>query len=180
MYTEPKIILDLCGGTGAWSKPYLNTGYDTRLITLPFFDVCTYQPPPNVYGILAAPPCTMFSLARQNAKTPRDMQQAMIVVAACLKIIWQCEPRFWALENPRGLLRRFLGKPAMTFKHSEFGTPLHKPTDLWGYFNPPKRLRNPVHVPLGLNRASKLYPHDPTLRARTPEMFALAFFKANP
>jgi hypothetical protein len=26
-----KIILDLCGGTGSWSKPYVNTGYDVRL-----------------------------------------------------------------------------------------------------------------------------------------------------
>ena len=27
-----KIILDLCGGTGAWSAPYKNHGYDVRLI----------------------------------------------------------------------------------------------------------------------------------------------------
>ncbi len=39
--TEPaaenrdKIILDLCGGTGSWSKPYKEAGYDVRLITLP-------------------------------------------------------------------------------------------------------------------------------------------------
>ncbi len=59
-----KIILDLCGGTGSWSKPYLDAGYDVRLITLPDYDVRTYKPPKNVYGILAAPPCTMFSLAR--------------------------------------------------------------------------------------------------------------------
>ena len=34
-----KIILDLCGGTGAWSKPYANAGYDVRVITLPDYDV---------------------------------------------------------------------------------------------------------------------------------------------
>lgn len=32
---RPKIILDLCGGTGSWSKPYRDAGYDVRLITLP-------------------------------------------------------------------------------------------------------------------------------------------------
>ena len=37
-----KIILDLCGGTGAWSKPYVNAGYDVRNITLPDYDVRTY------------------------------------------------------------------------------------------------------------------------------------------
>lgn len=34
-----KIILDLCGGTGSWSKPYKDAGYDVRLITLPLFNV---------------------------------------------------------------------------------------------------------------------------------------------
>ena len=59
----PKIILDLCGGTGSWSKPYKDSGYDVRLITLPEYDVLTYVPPKDVYGILAAPPCTDFSVS---------------------------------------------------------------------------------------------------------------------
>ncbi|MDR1001701.1 MAG: hypothetical protein LBL82_00300 [Oscillospiraceae bacterium] len=29
-----KIILDLCGGSGAWSIPYKEAGYDVRVITL--------------------------------------------------------------------------------------------------------------------------------------------------
>lgn len=53
---KPKIILDLCGGTGSWSRYYSLAGYDVRNITLPDFDVLTYEPPENVYGILAAPP----------------------------------------------------------------------------------------------------------------------------
>jgi hypothetical protein len=48
---EDKIILDLCGGTGAWSRPYLEVGYDVRNITLPEYDVRLYQPLDNVYGI---------------------------------------------------------------------------------------------------------------------------------
>jgi len=34
-----KIILDLCGGTGSWSKPYKEAGYDVRLVTLPKYDM---------------------------------------------------------------------------------------------------------------------------------------------
>ena len=34
-----KIILDLCGGTGSWSAPYKQAGYDVRLVTLPDNDV---------------------------------------------------------------------------------------------------------------------------------------------
>ena len=66
MLNSDKIILDLCGGTGAWSRPYEKAGYDVRNITLPEYDVLTYKPPENVYGILAAPPCEEFSIAREG------------------------------------------------------------------------------------------------------------------
>ena len=66
-----KTILDLCGGTGAWSKPYADAGYDVRVITLPKQDVIDYIPPENVYGILAAPPCVEFSIAKDH-KLERD------------------------------------------------------------------------------------------------------------
>ena len=85
-----KIILDLCGGTGAWSKPYKDNGYEVINVTLPEYDVRLYQPPDNVYGILAAPPCTMFSLTRTKAKRPRDLKEGMELVRACLNIIWSC------------------------------------------------------------------------------------------
>ena len=38
-----KIILDLCGGTGSWSKPYRDAGYDVRVITLPRATTCSIQ-----------------------------------------------------------------------------------------------------------------------------------------
>lgn len=50
------VVLDLCGGSGSWSRPFQQAGYDVRLITLPDYDVLTYEPPENVWGILAAPP----------------------------------------------------------------------------------------------------------------------------
>jgi hypothetical protein len=147
-----KIILDLCGGTGSWSRPYVEAGYDVRLVTLPDGDVRTYQPPKNVYGILAAPPCTMFSFARTNAKKPRDLKEGMEIVRACFNIIWSFMEvqqdtgkktlplRFWALENPyHGFLPQFLGKPAMTFNPWEFGDMYKKKTAVWGNFNEPKR-----------------------------------------
>lgn len=51
MSNSDKIILDLCGGTGSWSKPYRDAGYDVRVITLPEHDVCTYVPPERVWCI---------------------------------------------------------------------------------------------------------------------------------
>ena len=124
----------------------------------------------------------------------------MCVVKACLEIIWRCRIdgnlRFWALENPKGFLRQFLGKPALTFEQWEFGDRGIKPTDLWGYFNPPAKtvfekptdmtvgycnrtngrgmsipICPPEYKHLGLDRAA--------VRAITPPGFAWAFFKAN-
>lgn len=180
-----KIILDLCGGTGAWSAPYREAGYDVRVITLPEQDVTDYIPPPDVYGILAAPPCTMFSLARTRAKTPRDFIEGMTPVNACMRIVLQCQPKFWALENPRGFLRKFLGAPALVFKPCEFGDPWAKSTDLWGHFNHPQKLKESVGVPKGGHRESKWHNRpgggNRTInRAITPPGFANAFFEANP
>lgn len=146
-----KIILDLCGGTGAWSKPYLENGYDVKVVTIPENDVRTYKlPDESIHGILAAPPCTQFSFARTNAKTKRNLDEGMETVKACLNLIWQAQTRyqndqqkyppltFWALENPfYGWLRWFLGKPAFVFDPWEFGDPYKKRTALWGHFNDP-------------------------------------------
>ena len=152
MDNSQKIILDLCGGTGSWSKFYKDNGYDVRVITIPDYDVRTYKPPENVYGILAAPPCTMFSIARNDttAKVPRDLRGGMEIVNGCLRIIHECLFRehkiskdglkFWAMENPYGgYLKRFLGKPALVFQPYEYGDPYTKRTAIWGEFNEPKQ-----------------------------------------
>lgn len=200
MKNKDKIILDLCGGTGAWSRPYKDAGYDVRVITAPLFDVKNFIPPKNVYGILAAPPCTMFSLARTTAKKPRDLKGAMEIVSACLKIIWECQEggrrlAFWALENPKARLRWFLGKPAMTFNPFEFGDAYKKPTDLWGNFNTDLK-RNVVSINPHQRKQSQMnrqelqqipkdYIRDPNMRldaiARsiTHPGFAKAFYLAN-
>lgn len=233
MENEDKIILDLCGGTGSWSKPYRDAGYDVRLITHDEYDVLgawfeasektnyktmlIFQNQLNgdkmiidlkkIYGIFAAPPCTHFSFARSTGKTPRDLEGGMKIVKSCLEIIWRCQYynlpsnnakrtnlQFWALENPYGLLRRFLGKPAMIFNPWQFGDMYQKKTCLWGFFNEPKPVINEykstkfdkIHardlpkLPEGYilpdeykgnNRAAR--------RAVTPKGFAEAFYKVN-
>lgn len=187
MKNEDKIILSLCGGTGAWEKPYKNNGYDVRNITLPEYDVRMYKPPKNVYGILAAPPCMNFSIAK-TTKTP-DFEKGMEIVKACLNIIWQCRYKplyrkdnslkFWALENPRGFLRQFLGKPYFEFKAYEFGDLWIKSTDVWGYFNELKKIDAGKLFQIDKNRIMKTLAYKTKERAITPPGFANAFFKAN-
>jgi len=195
---KDKIILDLCGGTGSWSKPYKDAGYDVRLVTLPDSDVRYFFAPQNVYGILAAPPCTMFSFVRTNAKLPRDLNYAMSVVRACLSIIWNCQAMiktdtqkkpalaFWALENPNGFLKYFLGKPALEFQPYEFGDNYKKKTHLWGWFNEP--IKNPIECDKPkFDRLTTREIHSEyygvydrqTRRSITPQGFAKAFYEAN-
>ena len=136
-----KIILDLCGGTGSWSRPYKEAGYDVRLITLPDNDVCTYEPPENVYGILAAPPCTEFSLLNCKAENrERHFDVGLTTVVACLRIIAMCKPQWWALENPVGHLIDYMGRPQLIFQPWEYSDPWTKRTAIWGRFVPPKKL----------------------------------------
>ena len=139
---EAAIILDLCGGTGAWSNPYKEAGYDVRIVTLPEQDVRLYIPPRDVRGILAAPPCTHLasSGARWWAKKGDSaLLEALSVVDACLRIVHVCNPVWWALENPVGRLRRYLGKPALIFDPYDYGDPWRKKSCLWGCFSEPAR-----------------------------------------
>ena len=206
-----KVILDLAGGTGAWSQKYKEAGYTVINVTLPDYDILKTEIRPqyrdmilkgkrslivdfdNIYGILASPVCTMFSLARTRAKTPRDLRIGMKLVIASLNIIWECrydhKLAFWCLENPMGILRQFLGKPVFTFDPCDFGDPYTKKTDLWGYFKIPKK--NPIILSedqRGKSRTngrrlpsiSEITSSKQTAkRAITPAGFAKAFFEAN-
>lgn len=199
-----RVILDLCGGTGGWSRPYAEDGnYDVYVIDPQAWDedggdsvanrlntTCIFndvrelhydhliQP---VHGILCAPPCTVF--ANAGARWPRTteaMQEGISIMDACLRIVNICKPEFWALENPVGKMKRYLGPPVMYFNPCDYGDPYTKKTCLWGEFTKPKMSPVPategskMHLNYG-GRSAR------TKRARsaTPQGFANAFFKAN-
>ena len=211
-----KIILDLCGGTGSWSKPYKEAGYDVKVISLPIFDVlktelvnggawfkgddCNlYIPIENVAGILAAPPCTHFAGSGAQYWKQKDLDgrtdEALAVVDMCLDIIGHFTPRWYAIENPVGRLRRLraerLGEPKLIFNPCDYGDPYTKKTLVWGEFIlPTKNLVKPLPNDKQQNQISM-----PTvngkkigwntelakeLRSITPQGFAQAFFEANP
>ena len=176
-----KIILDLCGGTGAWNKPYSDNNYDVRNITLPEYDVRLYEPPENVYGILAAPPCT--HLAGSGARWWKEkgrgaLLEALSIVDACMRIIIISKPKFWCLENPVGRLSRYLGKPKMYFNPCDYDDAYTKKTCLWGQFN------IPVKTPVIPEKKSRIWYMPPSqergnLRSITPLGFAKAFYEVN-
>lgn len=197
-----KIILDLCGGSGAWGKPWKDAGFEVINATLPKYDVTKtrffehfmdigdgtsfesiwYK---DVYGILAAPPCTEFSKAKTTA--PRDFEKGMETIKACLEIVWQIQMvhklKFWALENPEGLLSRFLGYPPYRFEQWWFGNDRCKPTHIWGHFKEPKRKyyeKSMFYEKAAHNKNADWYSNATAAeRAITPAGFAKAFYEAN-
>lgn len=193
MNNSDKIILHLCAKEGSDSKPYRDAGYDVRIIGEEI-GVEYYVPPPNVYGIIANPPCTHFSVARTNAKTPRDLQEGMRLVKECLRVIWKCQYKtewngdwsmplkFWSLENPAtGFLSWFLGKPVFVYSQQEYGGPLTKKSALWGHFNLPKRPILFTQLPpfTTVGQKGERGSHDMQIRSKCPINFAKAFFEAN-
>ena len=173
------IILDLCGGTGAWSKPYADAGYDVRLVDLPQdVRLLKFEPALRPQGILCAPPCTVFSYARNRYEpTDAELLQALSIVDACFRIVEVYKPRWWALENPLNKLRRYIGPPKLSFRQWQYGDPADKPTCIWGSFVPPmfyvgKRLKPSTYK----TNVPNAKPQD----AITPRGFSRAFFQANP
>lgn len=130
----------------------------------------------------------------------------MLIVNACLKIIQQCKPEWWALENPVGHLRDYLGASRLTFQPWEYGDPWTKRTDIWGDFNIPQKpyvewenVPNKIDLYTRPGRAKPNFAYlhkseiakipqlsfarpltDADFRAITPPAFARAFFEANP
>lgn len=213
LLTRKKIILHLCASKyGSDSKPYFDDPKYNVICIGQEIGIENFTPPENVYGIIANPPCTEFSFAKSNSKYPRDMTKGMFLVKHCLRIIWECQYKlptplakrtnlkFWCLENPFGLLRRYLGHPVLIYSPHEYGDFYQKKTCLWGFFNTPKKNFNPnfhtdyIHT-MGKN-GKRLKKFDQLLtkeihpefygkltrqerRSICSEKFAIAFYKAN-
>lgn len=92
-----------------------------------------------------------------------------------------------------GYLRQFLGKPPFHFDPWEFGDPWTKGTDLWGYYNFPRKKFTDIDQVMTEEQKAKCSTNSRKLpsitditgskqqakRAMTPQGFAQAFYKAN-
>jgi hypothetical protein len=179
---RPRLILSLCDYSGVWSQPYVDDDYDVVRVDLKHGqDVRLLELPDKpVYGILAAPPCTVFANSGARwERSERDMLDGLSIVDACCRLILMARPEWWVLENPAGKLSRYLGTPRMTFQPNEYGDLYTKLTCLWGVFNTPTR------TPVEATEGSKMHrvapgPLRAAIRSETSAGFAQAFFEANP
>lgn len=139
-----KIILHLCADTGSDSKIYQDDDEYEVILVGKDIGVENFHAPKNVYGIIANPVCTDFSIARTGGRA-RNPKDGMFLVEECLRIVDEAKKdgklKFWVIENPAtGALKTFLGKPVYSYDPWWFGSAWTKRTALWGEFNVPERI----------------------------------------
>jgi hypothetical protein len=137
-----KIILHLCADVGSDSKPYRDAGYNVLRIGKKY-GVENFHPSVPIYGIIANPVCTEFSVAQGFHKS-KDWVKGLFLVNECLRVIREAQYlgplQFYVIENPAsGKLKEFLGPPKATYEPWHYGSPWTKKTALWGQFNMPER-----------------------------------------
>jgi hypothetical protein len=110
-----------------------------------------FTPPRRPYGVLAAPPCTIWTNAAawMWKDVPEDVYLANKALVIRTVEICRSAERFWVLENPRGRLSSLrygepedgtplvLGDYVWEFQPSDYGDAHTKRTCLWGNFHPP-------------------------------------------
>jgi hypothetical protein len=134
--TEQRLMLDLCCGLGGASAAMRAAGWevvtldnDPRFEATITTDIRSWSWPGRTPDLVwASPPCTEFSRESmpwsRTGKTP-DMS----IVLACVRIIKECRPRLWVIENVRGAAKYF--KPVLGKYRQTCG-----PFFLWGNFLP--------------------------------------------
>lgn len=156
-------ILDLFSGRKGWTKAFEDRGHyvltvdidedmdadiTEDILNLTIEDVGT-----DWDIVLASPPCQCFSIAscmhHWSATEPRvpkseAADNALQLVQHTYDLIQEINPVYWAMENPRAMLRKLWKTPTLTTHFSawsggnyEYRRP-KKPTDLWGVF--PKKM----------------------------------------
>lgn len=148
------------------------------LVSIFNFDINTIPFNPDI--IWASPPCECFSVASiwrhwNKDGTPKSifLKQSLIMIKITLDIIKTLQPRYWFIENPRGMLRKQSMMSEFmrhTVSYCQYEDNRMKPTDIWtnNHNWKPKVMCKPgasCHDPKGTHKLDNRY-----RRAVIPEL----------
>lgn len=151
-------VLGVYSGLQSWERPFIEDGHDVETLDIEAKFNCTYTqdaldfvPKKHYDVVLASPPCTYFSIARQvlnntpKATTPEQMRLSKAWFQKAIDIIKAVKPDYFLIENPswkRGARYYFPSfvNPSSTgcpyimpqrVDYCMYGCTSQKPTDLW-------------------------------------------------
>jgi len=173
--------IELFAGTKSFSKVMAKYGHsvftvDDKSEFLP--DLCgdiskipyTHYPLEPIDILWASPPCTCFSVAsigthwgggmRKYIPKTKDAKDAKKLVQRTLNIIEILKPKYWFIENPRGVLRKMdfmKDLHRVTLSYCQYGDTRMKPTDIWTNLKDwkPRMCKNGAKCHVAAPRGSK-------------------------
>ena len=148
-------VLELFAGSRSFTKVAMDLGCDTFCTDIKEYEgidmvddilnisMKKYPEGPDI--IWASPPCTSFSVASighywkggKGAYIPKKEEAyiGMALVQKAKDIIEHLKPKYWYIENPRGVLRKLDVVQDLPIRHTvwycQYGDTRAKPTDIW-------------------------------------------------
>ena len=150
-------VLELFAGSCSFSNVAKTYGFETyttdhkmfdtkinQIVDIFNFNINLVPWQPDI--IWASPPCTTFSVAScgkhwhpptsNGEREPKteEAQTGLLMLEQTLWIISNLQPKYYFIENPRGLMRKMPTVqylPRHTVTYCQYGDNRMKPTDIW-------------------------------------------------
>ena len=146
--------VELFSGTGSFSNVAKELGHEIHRIEMNtefeaelHADMLDVKSLPECDIIWASPPCTGFSVAAMghcwnDFREPKSNSAVlgMKLLEQTIKLIAAAKPKYWFIENPRGMMRKkitrlFIKNGLDPWRHTitycQYGDTRMKPTDIW-------------------------------------------------